>query len=242
MLWEPQRKWEGQDAYLIGGGASLRSFDFNLLKGLNTLGCNDAYRLGREISSECIFGDASWWHKNIKVGLGEYGSAFTVAPSLMRIQTRELIHLTRQRLGLHRGNVVGWNFSTGAAAINLAANMGAKRIFLLGYDLRLEDGKSHWHGHRKETTRQIVFGRFIRGFKKVAEDAPKFEIEIIHVIDGVSSLPFFMQMPFREFYSILPRNKDALMPLRCRACGEVSGGEFCLECTGEMIEAEEMAV
>lgn len=36
--------------------------------------------------------------------------------------------------------------NSGAAAIELAADMGAKRILLIGYDCQFKDGKRHWHG------------------------------------------------------------------------------------------------
>jgi hypothetical protein len=36
--------------------------------------------------------------------------------------------------------------NSGAAAINLAATSGAKRIIMLGYDCQKTGGKAHWHG------------------------------------------------------------------------------------------------
>jgi hypothetical protein len=36
--------------------------------------------------------------------------------------------------------------NSGAACINFAAKMGAKRIIMLGYDCQHTGGKSHWHG------------------------------------------------------------------------------------------------
>jgi len=36
--------------------------------------------------------------------------------------------------------------NSGAGAIALAAQMGAERIVLLGYDAQKTDGRAHWHG------------------------------------------------------------------------------------------------
>ncbi len=203
MLWQPPRQWEGQDAYLIGGGASLRSFDFSRLKGLNTIGCNDAYRLGEEVIQFCIFGDASWFHKS-KIDLGKFKNPIvSVAPSLLSLPTPMLLHMKRQRAGIHSGQYLGWNYSTGATAINLAISLGAKRIFLLGYDCNLVDGKSHWHDHRPYTTREAIFQRFIKGFKDIADCLPQYHVEVVHVLDGESRLPFFTHMKSAEFLSHL---------------------------------------
>jgi hypothetical protein len=203
MLWSPQRKWEGQDAYLIGGGASLRSFDFNRLKGLNTIGCNDAFRLGGDIIQYCIFGDASWFHRT-KIELGEFKNPIvSVAPSLLALPTPMLCHMKRQRAGIHSGTHLGWNYSTGATAINLAISLGAKRIFLLGYDCNLQNGQSHWHERRPAVTREAIFQRFIKGFKDIADCLPPLQVTVVHVLDGESRLPFFWHMGFEVFHQHL---------------------------------------
>ena len=202
MPWTPERCWEGKDAFIIGGGASLKAFDFSILKGRNTIGCNDAFRLGEDVCKVCLFGDASWFQKN-RIDLGEFKNPiFHVAPSLVKMNMPGYNALHRKPKGLWDGNEIGWNFSTGAGAINLAINMGAKRIFLLGIDLHLTEGKSHWHNHRPRLTPDPIFQRFLKGFQFLAESLklPKYQgIEILHVIDEHSALPFFMKMPFREF-------------------------------------------
>ena len=204
MIWQPERLWEGQDAFIIGGGASLRKFDFNLLKGRNTIGCNDAFRLGEDIIKACIFGDASWFHRTKFDLLKFKNPIFTCAPSLMPLQMKEIIHLHRCRSGLHPGNGVGWNFSTGAAAVNLAINMGARRVFLLGIDLMLVGGKSHWHDLRPHPTRGDIFNRFLKGFQAIANSLrePQFShVQVLHVCEGQSPLPFFEKVTLEH----LPR-------------------------------------
>jgi len=212
MPWIPERCWEGQDAFIIGGGASLRDFDFSLLENRNTIGCNDAFRLGENVCKICLFGDASWFHKN-RIELGEFkNSIFHVAPSLIRLDMPGYNGLHRKPKGLWDGNEIGWNFSTGASAVNLAINLGAKRIFLLGIDLQLVNGKSHWHDHRARTTLDPIFQRFVKGFNFIAESLKleKYQgIEIIHVNNGPVVMPYFMQMPFGEFHVVLEKTQLA---------------------------------
>lgn len=213
MLWEPETPWQGQDAFIIGGGASLRSFDFNLLKGRNTIGCNDAFRLGEEVVKICLFGDASWFHRTA-FALDKFKNPiFNVAPSLLSLQTPMLTHLIRKGKGLHEGNAIGWNFSTGASAVNLAINMGATRVFLLGIDLMLIDGRSHWHEHRHHKTREMIFGRFLKGFSAIADSLrlPKYQdVQVIHICHGSSPMPFFLKMSFEELHQVLhiPASKE----------------------------------
>lgn len=215
MLWTPERCWEGQDAFVIGGGASLRSFDFSKLTGLNTIGCNDAFRLGEAICKVCLFGDASWWQKN-KFELEKFkGQMFHVAPSLARLDLPNITGLNRKQTGIADGANIAWNWSTGGAAVNLAINMGAKRIFLLGIDLGLTGGKSHWHDHRPRPTQDQILQRFLGGFKKLSEGLklPQYEgIQVIHVSDGPVVMPFFMKMPFGELDTVLAQNKPVEVP------------------------------
>ncbi len=60
-LWKPVKWWDGEDAFIIGGGGSLKSFDWNLLKLENTIGCNNAFQHGVDICKICVFGDVNWF-------------------------------------------------------------------------------------------------------------------------------------------------------------------------------------
>ena len=60
--WKPTETWKGQDVFVIGGGPSLRSFDWSLLSNELTVGCNTAFTLGPEICKLCVFGDPIWFN------------------------------------------------------------------------------------------------------------------------------------------------------------------------------------
>lgn len=174
-MWTPPNEWEGQAAYLIGGGSSLKDFDFSVLKGRNTIGCNDAFRLGPEIVKYNLFGDTTWFHK-VKYELEKTKVPLvTNSPGMINFNVPHIRKMSRERDGLFSGSTLGWNYSTGAAAINLAISLGATWIFLLGYDLTLSDkGKSHWHNHRVKVTTINAFHRFLRGFQEVQRNLKKY--------------------------------------------------------------------
>ena len=200
--WSPNGEWEGEDAICIGGGPSLRGFDFSVLRGRNTIGCNDAFRLGADIVKVLAFGDNGWWHRN-KFEIEEKfkGHMVTSAPGLFRIQIRNCLRMVREKDGYHTGHSLGWNYSTGAMAINFAGSLGAKRIFLLGYDLMQRQGRFHWHDHGRRKVEEASYTRFLQGFYKLKKNMPS-DIRVINVTDG-SKLTAFEVMSFEDFHKEL---------------------------------------
>ena len=142
--WIPKTKWKGEEVFVIGGGDSLRGFNWGLLKDELTIGCNDAFRLGKEVCKICIFGDAPWFRRNEKELAKFEGVVFTNSSQLLNTRLPWLWTTPRKSKGLS-DRAIAWNDNTGAAAVNLALLLGAKRIFLLGFDMRAsERGKTNW--------------------------------------------------------------------------------------------------
>ncbi len=208
-LWNPPTIWSGQDCYIIGGGPSLTGFDFSVLKGRNVLGCNDAFRLGPEIVSYAVFGDAAFFHRHAREMQESKVLLVTCSPSLMPIQFPGLLQLQREKEGLHSGSSVGWNNSTGAMSINVAISLGATKIYLLGFDCCNQGDKSHWHRHGRMLTRAFTFDRFNTGFKMIAACLPK-NVQVFNVTDGSSQLKSFPKVSFQEFRQHLAERKDEL--------------------------------
>ena len=161
--WEPDPRWEGQEAYILGGGPSLTSFDMNLLKGRNVIGCNDAYKLGVEICPVVYFIDPDWYghhYEHLKTYQGELISCrqdFLEYPEIKT--TKRFDH------GLHLGGV-GYNGNSGAGAINLAILFGAAKIYLLGFDMELGGaGQANWHQNEVNQPDIRHYQRFQGEFK-----------------------------------------------------------------------------
>lgn len=200
--WTPTREWEGQDAFIIGGGPSLAGFDFSTLAGRNVIGCNDAVHLGPEIVSICAFGDHGWWQRN-KFLLEKFPNRIvTNTPTMLPFKVPNLLKTVRVRDGLHKGNRLGWNYSTGAMSINLAVNLGALRIFLLGFDCGNMGKEHHWHKHNQKPIHDPSYKRFINGFERLAMDLPE-DVRVFNVTDGTSKLTCFPILSFSNFKSIL---------------------------------------
>lgn len=200
--WIPTAKWEGRDVFIIGGGDSLRKFDWNLLKDECTVGCNTAFALGVEVCKVCIFGDAKWF-KKYKNKLEKYeGVLFTNVTELQHSKCKWLWTLPRKAKGLSTTRL-GWNTNTGGAAINLALILGAKRVFLLGFDMQLSaEGRPNWHNLGLDEPAVGTYEKFCEGFERIVPDLRKTfpGREIINVTDN-SNLYCFPRIGCEQFWN-----------------------------------------
>ena len=135
--------------------------------------------------------------------LVEYkGAVFTSCPQLAKSRVPWLWFLPRESLGLHHQSL-GWNANTGATAVNLALLLGAKRIFLLGFDMKLsKDGKANWHQNTLDKPDSGIYEtKFIPGFERLQKDLEKKfpGKEIINITDD-SALNLFPKVKVNDFW------------------------------------------
>jgi hypothetical protein len=170
--WKPEREWEGQDAIIIGGGPSLKGFDWGLIEGEHTIGCNSAFTLGSRVCSICLFSDQHWFNKYADELKNFDGRVVTQCEYI-----NENIHFI-SKMARHETEMTaegdslyfGYGCCSGTSAIHLALLMGAKRVFLLGFDGKLGlERESNWHNRVIEPPNQRVYEKFYRGFDKLAK-------------------------------------------------------------------------
>lgn len=183
MFWVPDRRWAGKDVFAIGGGSSLRDFDWSRLSGKPTIGCNVAYKLGPSLCNVCLFSDLGFYEKHCD-GLAQYakdgGFVVTHCPELVVSSENnpEWLHLMRrQARGLYLAEQVGYGNNTGAGVINIALSMGARRVLLLGYDCKAPDPKHpNWHDEYKNAeSKDELYAKFMEGFRSVRLQLFKFK-------------------------------------------------------------------
>lgn len=201
--WDPKPIWLGEDAYIVGGGPSLRTFDWDLIRGKNTIGCNSAFSLGADIVKINIFGDLRWWEEIGSKQASSYGGIMIGCLSGTEDAKCEWL-LTMKRstqTGLSKKEL-GFNGNSGSLAVNLALILGARRVFLLGFDMKLGTrGQANWHDIRYEKAQAEVYQRFINGFAWVKRDLPKHfpGCEIINLTDD-SKLDLFPKVSLAEHF------------------------------------------
>lgn len=78
--------------------------------------------------------------------------------------------------------------NSGFQACNLAVLLGAKRLVLLGFDMRTgENGESHWHGHHPaglNNPGQSNFNGWIAHFSGAVQDFRQMGVEVINCTPG----------------------------------------------------------
>jgi len=167
--------------FIIGGGPSLKGFDFRTLSGKRTIAINKA--LLYMTDPDAVYwtdGRFYTWFKNevdsfkgLKFALRP-GSQYTCDIKVLRKGKPYGLESDPQTLA--------HGFNSGYAAINLAYHLGAKRIVLLGFDME-EDGKNtHFHdGYpARSTGNKMYIEKFLPGFKQLYDEIRLKGIEIIN--------------------------------------------------------------
>ena len=209
MLWKPEKLWDGSEVFIIGGGDSLRSFEFNLLTNEKTIGCNNAYQFGPTICNICIFGDKKWFDHH-QPGLERYvkkgGFVITNDRKLESSKLPWLHYMPRKPKGLHL-DALGWNANTGASAMNLALLMGAKKVYLLGFDRFVKKGRPNWHDHLIDKPNPDVYPRMNAPEGYCVRDlAKKFPGCTVINLTEHSELPHWPKQSVIEFFNERKRN------------------------------------
>lgn len=199
----PDPEWTGRDVFIIGGGSSLKTFDFNLLRNELTIGCNNAFELGKDICKICFFGDDGWFFTfgdRLKEYVASGGSAFTSRRLGMNYPWLRFV--PRVHIGVSR-EALGWNHNSGSSAINLALILGAKRVFLLGFDMKLSpSGDANWHINTVSKPNPENYKTYRRKFVRIAKSIREVfpDREVINVSDS-TSLAVFPIVGMKEFWN-----------------------------------------
>ncbi len=137
--------WDDRPVYIVGGGPSLRDFDFERLRGRRVLAVNEAF-VNLPFAPDAVFSlDSNWARHRCAEMTCFTGEKFLavqepywpyVDPSAIMLR-----RLRRPGLSVDQGSVHICGTS-GYGALNVAYLKRAREIFLLGFDMA---GSGHWH-------------------------------------------------------------------------------------------------
>ena len=185
--WFPH--WENQYVALIGGGASIKRSEIELLRNrLRVVVINESWQLApwADALYSC---DEKWWKlrnpkdfKGLKVTCDEI--APRLIPELKKLKLRpQTPGKYVQYLLMDEWGEVGTGQSGGFQALNWIAQLQVKGIALLGFDACIIDHKIHWHGsHPVELNNpdQSTFVGWKRWLEHAAPQLEKLGIEVIN--------------------------------------------------------------
>ena len=166
---EPAPPWQGQTVVCLASGPSLTEEDCRAVQasGLRTVVANDTHRLVPFADVLCA-ADLGWWQQHNHEVRESVQRWTTSVPAAQEFD----LHLFVQRTPAS---------NSGATAVELAAELGATRVLLLGYDCSLEHG-THWHGRHERTANpdEGTVGRWRGHFASLAERLAKRGVEVIN--------------------------------------------------------------
>ena len=152
-FWSVPREWQGETAFLVGGGPSVLEVDLELLRGRRIIAINSSYERV-PFADFLAFGDLRWFLEH-RGPLHQFQGRVVTwrnTPCEIKNANREILTLERQLppgLATLPTRVV-FRRTSFSAAINLAVHLGASTIVMLGLDGKATaDGRTHHHApHR----------------------------------------------------------------------------------------------
>lgn len=198
------RLWEGETAICIGGGPSLTQEDLELTRRSRVIAINDAYLIA-PWADICYFADAQWWkwhtdgikkswpwasftaeqqRESFKTFAGQ---KVTIDATGRMIPAPEVFMLhndsmDRQDTGglSERPNALRTGSNSGYQSVNLAVLAGAKRILLLGYDMKFSGGRTHSHNGHPTKGAEDSYTRWAKNFDSMRPHLHKLGVEVIN--------------------------------------------------------------
>lgn len=173
-----QGQWEGQRCFILGGGQSVKDIDLSNLKNENIIAINMAFRL---CEPSIIYGmDARLWGW-IEKGQMDAGddikflnskavkvwSDITAAPLPEDIIIAPSIMRPGISTNIREGVACGTN--SGFGALNLALLLGAKEIYLIGYDFY----GTRWHKGYPQGGQETMYGYHLQCYEAAAAQIRK---------------------------------------------------------------------
>ncbi len=143
---------EDKSLFIVGGGPSLIDFDWALLKDKNVLVINRAFQkvpnaLGlfwNDVNFHKIFEKEIDNFKGIKMTTTRYGMSHPCDCDIIWVKGRSYLADLNGPIE-ESPYVIRQGGNTGYSALNVAYHLGAKTIYLLGYDMKLDNNKMNWH-------------------------------------------------------------------------------------------------
>jgi hypothetical protein len=166
----------GRSVFVLGGGPSLRSFDARCLDGRLVVVTNEAFQIKPD-SHALVFVDIHWWQRRREDVLAAFrGRVVGRGPYDWQYRKDGVTGCgyRREEYWSQDPRILGGK-NSGLAAINAAALMGAKRIFLLGFDMQQTGGRSNFHRlHPAAETKQnryadLFLPEFARAAKRIEQ-------------------------------------------------------------------------
>lgn len=216
LLYEvlPDGSWANKPCFVVGGGPSLSDFDWSLLRGNRVIGIN---RVFEKFDPTIIF---SMDHRFLRWILkGQYGKdairrfrnsaaykvwlctkpgcACKVPAEIFLIGVWGSYSKGFKAFPVSMRDGIGHGNNSGYAALNLAVCLGANPIYLIGFDMKRDGEKTHWHSGHPIPMRQTVLDNFRLFFNHAALKTRAMGVKVIN-LNPHSALACFPKKRIKE--------------------------------------------
>ena len=183
--------WKGQRCFIVGGGESLKGFDFSKLKNELVIGINRAFE-----KIDCTINFAMdhmlyEWITNGKLGDNARNKfdEFKGIPVWMDSVGYEypqgvyiINQIPKNNMGHSLKDGIRSGSNSGFGALGIAICLGANPIYLLGFDMEGKEGKQvNWHNGYPERQDAKVYKVFRNDFNNVAQELETKNIKVINL-------------------------------------------------------------
>lgn len=191
--------------YIVGGGSSLRNFDWTDLDGKFVIAINRAYEVLPN-AQVLYFTDVDYWQVHKDKMLAHTGKKIkgTIAKQWVKHPDVEEYLLSGPH-GLDKApKQLKHGYNSTYAAINLAAvHLGFKTIYLMGIDMKwgIEGNKStsHWHNGHKRVDHENVYNRMKAAYDTIHQPLSDMGVKVINITRD-SSLTVFKKVDFTDVF------------------------------------------
>lgn len=171
-----EKIWNDEVVYIVGGGPSLKGFNWDRLSGKNVIAINRAYEVLP--NADVLYWTDSrfyrWYRKDINNFKGMKVTCRPIVdkPSdVILLKANNSFNIDTRPEFLSHGN------NSGYAAINLAVKLGAKKIYLLGYDMKSNPKNSHWHTGYQTHHNKDIYNKMIKSFDSIPSELKRLGVE-----------------------------------------------------------------
>ena len=206
-------EWAGQPCFIIGGGPSLRGFDFERLRGHGRIiAINRAFEF-IPFADIHFFRDYRYYDGPFGIKANGKWNTYNGRHVFLNVSNYTppagVINIYAQKgpawsksisEGLRQGN------NSGTGAINLAYVLGANPIYLLGFDGKGANGATHFHDGYGKQTSDKVFEGFADDFSEIAPLIKEAGARVINLYNPENKTAFkaFPLKPIDEVIPSLP--------------------------------------
>ncbi len=189
--------FKDQTVFVVASGPSLLEVDLEQLRGFPVIAINRGFE-AIPWADMLYFSDLRFWRWYETGILAFCGTKYTVN-SERKINHPAIVNLRKksyQGLALDPEYVCTGN-NSGYAGINVAFHTGARRIVLLGFDMKSQDGRHHWHGDHPVVYADKVYRKMLPHFQSLVEPLSQAGVEVFNCnLD--SELKCFPKIPLQK--------------------------------------------